>query len=109
MKEVAVQHHDAVSSDGHLAHVFRHAAKELFGEHVEEITYRALRFEPPGVVLTDQPELGCDACGIYAVWVVCLRYMVYLAALPVAAHLCGRISTGYNRWAFCVFLLTLSW
>lgn len=43
MKEVAVQRHDGVSSDGHLAHVFRHAAKELFGEHVEEITYRALR------------------------------------------------------------------
>nr|XP_034363339.1 nuclear prelamin A recognition factor isoform X2 [Arvicanthis niloticus] len=43
VKEVAVQRHDGVSSDGHLAHVFRHAAKELFGEHVEEITYRALR------------------------------------------------------------------
>lgn len=78
MKEVAVQRHDGVSSDGHLAHVFRHAAKELFGEHVEEITYRALRFEPAcpqhreGLVPTDQPELGCDAGGMYAVWVVCL-------------------------------------
>ncbi|OBS70999.1 hypothetical protein A6R68_00496 [Neotoma lepida] len=39
VKEVAVRRHDGVSSDGHLAHVFRHAAKELFGEHVEEITY----------------------------------------------------------------------
>ncbi|XP_017452905.1 nuclear prelamin A recognition factor isoform X2 [Rattus norvegicus] len=43
VKEMAVRRHDGVSSDGHLAHVFRHAAKELFGEHVEEITYRALR------------------------------------------------------------------
>ncbi|CAO2646476.1 Nuclear prelamin A recognition factor [Lemmus lemmus] len=43
VKEVAVRRHDGVSSDGHLAHVFRHAARELFGEHVEEITYRALR------------------------------------------------------------------
>lgn len=45
-EEVAVWRHDGVSSDGHLAHVFRHAAKELFGEHIEEINYRALRFEP---------------------------------------------------------------
>uniref|UniRef100_A0A8C5LKZ8 Nuclear prelamin A recognition factor n=1 Tax=Jaculus jaculus TaxID=51337 RepID=A0A8C5LKZ8_JACJA len=43
LKETAIQRHDGLSSDGHLAHVFRHAAKELFGEHVEEITYRALR------------------------------------------------------------------
>ncbi|KAL1778682.1 nuclear prelamin A recognition factor [Sigmodon hispidus] len=43
VKEVAVWRHDGMSSDGYLAHVFRHAAKELFGEHVEEITYRALR------------------------------------------------------------------
>ncbi|XP_073900925.1 nuclear prelamin A recognition factor isoform X2 [Castor canadensis] len=43
VKEAVVRRHDGVGSDGHLAHVFRHAAKELFGEHVEEITYRALR------------------------------------------------------------------
>lgn len=54
MKEVAVWRHDGVSSDGHLAHVFRHAAKELFGEHVEEITYRALRFEPAYLQLCTQ-------------------------------------------------------
>jgi hypothetical protein len=45
VKEAVVRRHDGVGSDGHLAHVFRHAAKELFGEHVEEITYRALRYE----------------------------------------------------------------
>ncbi|XP_040845830.1 nuclear prelamin A recognition factor isoform X1 [Ochotona curzoniae] len=39
----AVRCHDGAGSDGYLAHVFRHAAKELFGEHVEEVTYRALR------------------------------------------------------------------
>lgn len=101
VKEVAVQRHDGVSSDGHLAHVFRHAAKELFGEHVEEITYRALRLEPaylaPGAALTDQPELGCDAC---AAWVVCLRYMVYSPAQPWLFR--GETSTGYNRQACCV-------
>ncbi|XP_042552505.1 nuclear prelamin A recognition factor [Dipodomys spectabilis] len=42
-KEAVVRRHDGAGSDGHLAHVFRHAAKELFGEHVEEIAYRALR------------------------------------------------------------------
>lgn len=46
VKGTAVRRHDGVGSDGHLAHVFRHAAKELFGEHVEEVTYRALRLEP---------------------------------------------------------------
>uniref|UniRef100_A0A8C5VW03 Nuclear prelamin A recognition factor n=1 Tax=Microcebus murinus TaxID=30608 RepID=A0A8C5VW03_MICMU len=42
-KEERVTRHDGASSDGHLAHVFRHAAKELFDEDVEEVTYRALR------------------------------------------------------------------
>lgn len=36
---------DGAGADGYLAHVFRHAAKELFDEHVEEVTYRALRCE----------------------------------------------------------------
>lgn len=35
--------HDGASSDGHLAHIFRHAAKELFNEDVAEVTYRTLR------------------------------------------------------------------
>ncbi|XP_037349659.1 nuclear prelamin A recognition factor isoform X1 [Talpa occidentalis] len=35
--------HDGSSSDGYLAHVFRHAAKELFGQDVGEVTYRPLR------------------------------------------------------------------
>ncbi|KAM5272697.1 nuclear prelamin A recognition factor [Ctenodactylus gundi] len=42
-KEVTLRRHDGAGSDGHLAHVFRHAAKELFNEHVGEISYRALR------------------------------------------------------------------
>ncbi|XP_045425759.1 nuclear prelamin A recognition factor isoform X2 [Lemur catta] len=42
-KEEKVTRHDGASSDGHLAHVFRHAAKELFNEDVEEVTYRARR------------------------------------------------------------------
>ncbi|PNJ87486.1 NARF isoform 12 [Pongo abelii] len=43
LKEDKVTRHDGASSDGHLAHIFRHAAKELFNEDVEEVTYRALR------------------------------------------------------------------
>ncbi|XP_006869541.1 PREDICTED: nuclear prelamin A recognition factor [Chrysochloris asiatica] len=43
LKEEEVQRHDGDSSDGYLAHVFRHAAKELFGEDVEKVTYRTLR------------------------------------------------------------------
>ncbi|KAM6164069.1 nuclear prelamin A recognition factor [Rhynchocyon petersi] len=43
LKEEEVQRHDGTSSDGYLSHVFRHAAKELFGEDVEKVTYRALR------------------------------------------------------------------
>lgn len=38
-----MRRHDSTSSDGHLAHVFRHAAKELFNEDVGEVTYRTLR------------------------------------------------------------------
>uniref|UniRef100_A0A8D0VFA7 Nuclear prelamin A recognition factor n=1 Tax=Sus scrofa TaxID=9823 RepID=A0A8D0VFA7_PIG len=37
-----VRRHDGASSDGCLAHIFRHAAKELFDEDVGELTYRAL-------------------------------------------------------------------
>ncbi|XP_049716389.1 nuclear prelamin A recognition factor [Elephas maximus indicus] len=43
LKEEEVRRHDGASSDGYLAHVFRHAAKELFGEDVEKVTCRALR------------------------------------------------------------------
>lgn len=35
--------HDGARSDGYLAHIFRHAAKELFHEDVGEVTYRTLR------------------------------------------------------------------
>ena len=96
MKEAAVRRHDGVGSDGHLAHVFRHAARELFGEHVEEITYRALRFAPaaylrlvcPGGVLTDSQSRG-DTGGPYAVCVACLVYIVYAAA-PHESQRCLR-------------------
>ncbi|XP_007125651.1 nuclear prelamin A recognition factor isoform X1 [Physeter macrocephalus] len=43
VKEEEVRRHDGASSDGYLAHIFRHAAKELFNEDVGEVTYRALR------------------------------------------------------------------
>ncbi|XP_069916187.1 nuclear prelamin A recognition factor isoform X3 [Oryctolagus cuniculus] len=42
-REERVGRRDGAGADGYLAHVFRHAAKELFDEHVEEVTYRALR------------------------------------------------------------------
>ncbi|KAM9716680.1 nuclear prelamin A recognition factor isoform 1-T5 [Menidia menidia] len=35
--------HDGRGSEGFLEHVFKHAAKELFGVDVQEITYRTLR------------------------------------------------------------------
>ncbi|XP_037666628.1 nuclear prelamin A recognition factor isoform X2 [Choloepus didactylus] len=43
LKEDEVRRHDGAGSDGYLVHVFRHAAKELFGEDVEGVTCRALR------------------------------------------------------------------
>lgn len=43
LEEGELRRHDGASSDGYLAHVFRHAAKELFNEDVGEVTYRALR------------------------------------------------------------------
>ncbi|KAM7068169.1 nuclear prelamin A recognition factor [Molossus nigricans] len=42
-KEEEVRRHDGTSSDGYLAHIFRHAAKELFNEDVGAVTYRTLR------------------------------------------------------------------
>ncbi|XP_060027678.1 nuclear prelamin A recognition factor isoform X2 [Erinaceus europaeus] len=41
--EEELRRHDGTSSDGYLAHVFRHAAKELFNKDVREVTYRTLR------------------------------------------------------------------
>lgn len=35
--------HSGGGSGGYLEHVFRHAAQELFGIHVDEVTYRPLR------------------------------------------------------------------
>lgn len=35
--------HRGGGSGGYLEHVFRHAARELFGVHVDEVTYRPLR------------------------------------------------------------------
>lgn len=46
LKEEEVRRHEGASSDGYLAHVFRHAAKELFNEDVGEVTYRARRCVP---------------------------------------------------------------
>lgn len=60
-----VRRHDGASSDGCLAHIFRHAAKELFDEDVGELTYRALRCaglgRPPPAWLCGPPwPLGID-------------------------------------------------
>ncbi|KAK2491018.1 hypothetical protein MC885_018737, partial [Smutsia gigantea] len=43
LEEGELRRHDGASSDGYLAHIFRHAAKELFSEDVGEVTYRTLR------------------------------------------------------------------
>ncbi|XP_008313068.1 nuclear prelamin A recognition factor [Cynoglossus semilaevis] len=39
----SLQRHEGRGSEGFLEHVFKHAAKELFGLDVDEITYRTLR------------------------------------------------------------------
>ncbi|XP_037546628.1 nuclear prelamin A recognition factor [Nematolebias whitei] len=41
--DAALVRHDGRGSEGFLEHVFKHAAKELFGLDVQEITYRTLR------------------------------------------------------------------
>uniref|UniRef100_G1Q4F2 Iron hydrogenase large subunit C-terminal domain-containing protein n=1 Tax=Myotis lucifugus TaxID=59463 RepID=G1Q4F2_MYOLU len=43
VKEEEVRLHEGASSDGYLAHIFRHTAKELFNEDVGVLTYRTLR------------------------------------------------------------------
>ncbi|XP_075025960.1 nuclear prelamin A recognition factor isoform X2 [Calonectris borealis] len=43
VKEGDVVRHDGKRSDGYLEHIFKHAAKELFGMDVKEITYKALK------------------------------------------------------------------
>lgn len=43
IKEGDVVRHDGKRSDGYLEHIFKHAAKELFGMDVKEITYKALK------------------------------------------------------------------
>ncbi|XP_028989009.1 nuclear prelamin A recognition factor [Betta splendens] len=41
--DVALVRHDGRGSEGFLEHIFKHAAKELFGVDVHEITYKTLR------------------------------------------------------------------
>lgn len=41
--DLALMRHEGRSSDGFLEHVFKHAAKELFGLEVTEIIYKTLR------------------------------------------------------------------
>ncbi|KAM6897076.1 nuclear prelamin A recognition factor isoform 2-T2 [Xenentodon cancila] len=41
--DAALVRHDGRGSEGFLEHVFKHAAKELFGLDVQEITYKTLR------------------------------------------------------------------
>lgn len=41
--DVALVRHDGRGSEGFLEHIFKHAAKELFGLDVHEITYKTLR------------------------------------------------------------------
>uniref|UniRef100_A0A1A7WA62 Nuclear prelamin A recognition factor n=1 Tax=Iconisemion striatum TaxID=60296 RepID=A0A1A7WA62_9TELE len=41
--DVALVRHDGRGSEGLLEHVFKHAAKELFGLDVQEVTYKTLR------------------------------------------------------------------
>ncbi|CAG02577.1 unnamed protein product, partial [Tetraodon nigroviridis] len=41
--DAALMRHEGRGSEGFLEHVFKHAAKELFGQDVHEITYKNLR------------------------------------------------------------------
>lgn len=43
--DVALVRHEGRGSEGFLEHVFKHAAKELFGLDVHEITYKHLRWD----------------------------------------------------------------
>ncbi|ELW68174.1 Nuclear prelamin A recognition factor [Tupaia chinensis] len=38
--------HEGAGSDGHLAHVFRHTATELFHEDIQDLAFRAWRTDP---------------------------------------------------------------
>lgn len=41
--DAVLMRHEGRGSEGFLEHVFKHAAKELFGQDVHEITYKNLR------------------------------------------------------------------
>ncbi|KAM9597819.1 nuclear prelamin A recognition factor isoform 1-T1 [Trichechus inunguis] len=69
LKEAAVWRPDGASSDGYLAHVFRHAAKELFGEDVENVTCRALRNKDfQEVTLEKDGEVVLRFAAAYGFW-----------------------------------------
>lgn len=42
--DVALVRHEGRGSEGFLEHIYKHAAKELFGLDVHEITYKNLRW-----------------------------------------------------------------
>lgn len=45
--DAALVRHEGRGSEGFLDHVYKHAAKELFGVDVQEITYKNLRSATP--------------------------------------------------------------
>lgn len=45
--------HEGRGSEGFLEHIFKHAAKELFGIDVQEIVYKTLRWEMDQSVFDD--------------------------------------------------------
>ncbi|KAL2766652.1 cytosolic iron-sulfur assembly component 3 isoform 2, partial [Daubentonia madagascariensis] len=59
--------HQGGGSGGYLEHVFRHAARELFGIHVAEVTYRPLRNKDFQEVTLEKGGPGAPAlcCGVW--------------------------------------------
>ncbi|XP_045434620.1 nuclear prelamin A recognition factor-like [Pipistrellus kuhlii] len=62
-----VRLHEGASSDGHLGHIFRHTAKELFNEDVGVLTCHTLRNKGCQEVTLKGTERACCAKPIHKV------------------------------------------
>lgn len=105
LREEELRRHDGASSDGHLAHIFRHAAKELFNEDVGEVTYRTLRCVRTPTVRVCVCALGATvqgrvpkACACWGGCPVCGVHTVKIRGLSVFAQRPFVLPTFRTRW-----------
>ncbi|XP_040491534.1 cytosolic iron-sulfur assembly component 3 isoform X2 [Ursus maritimus] len=90
--------HRGGGSGGYLEHVFQHAARELFGIHVDEVTYRPLRWRAWGCLTSPRLVAILRREGV-PILKIGTRSRSELSALPFHRHSPWRSRSG---WHLCL-------